>query len=105
MQRGQRITGLETHFTELDEMTSGFQKSDLVILAARPSMGKTSFAMNIAENAAIDDGKTVGIFSLEMSKEALLQRLLSSRAIVDAHKLRTGLALEGRQEKVAAGGR
>ncbi|MGA7686094.1 MAG: replicative DNA helicase [Terriglobales bacterium] len=90
LQRGQRITGLATHYTELDEMTSGLQKSDLVILAARPSMGKTSFAMNIAENAAIDDGKTVGIFSLEMSSEALLQRLLCSRAIVDAHKMRTG---------------
>ncbi len=100
MRRGQRITGLETHFTELDEMTSGFQKSDLVILAARPSMGKTSFAMNIAENAAIDDGKTVGIFSLEMSKEALLQRLLSSRAIVDAHKLRTGSLWKDDKDKL-----
>ena len=90
LQRGQRITGLATHYTELDEKTSGFQKSDLVILAARPSMGKTAFAMNIAENAAIDDGKVVGIFSLEMSGEALLQRLLCSRAIVDAHKMRTG---------------
>ena len=100
MQRGQRITGLETHFTELDELTSGFQKSDLVILAARPSMGKTSFAMNIAENAAIDDGKTVGIFSLEMSKEALLQRLLSSRAIIDAHKLRTGSLWKDDKEKL-----
>src|SRR5277367_3232252 len=90
LQRGQRITGLATHYTELDEKTSGFQKSDLVIVAARPSMGKTAFAMNIAENAAIDDGKVVGIFSLEMSSEALLQRLLCSRAIVDAHKMRTG---------------
>ena len=90
LQRGQRITGLATHYTDLDEMTSGFQKADLVILAARPSMGKTSFAMNIAENAAIDDGKVVGIFSLEMSSEALLQRLLCSRSIVDAHKMRTG---------------
>src|SRR5258707_13186083 len=90
LQRGQRITALATHYTDLDEMTSGFQKSDLVILAARPSMGKTSFAMNIAENAAIDDGKVVGIFSLEMSSEALLQRLLCSRSIVDAHKMRTG---------------
>ncbi len=90
LQRGQRITGLATHYTELDEMTSGFQKADLVILAARPSMGKTAFAMNIAENAAIDDHKTVGIFSLEMSSEALLQRLLCSRAIVDSQKLRTG---------------
>src|ERR1700691_2365760 len=100
LQRGQRITGLATHFTDLDEMTSGFQKSDLVILAARPSMGKTSFAMNIAENAAIDDGKTVGIFSLEMSKEALLQRLLSSRAIIDAHKLRTGSLWKDDKEKL-----
>src|ERR1700690_1493258 len=100
LQRGARITGLATHYTELDEMTSGFQKSDLVILAARPSMGKTSFAMNIAENAAIDDGKTVGIFSLEMSKEALLQRLLSSRAIIDAHKLRTGSLWKEDKEKL-----
>jgi replicative DNA helicase len=90
LQRGARITGLATHYSDLDEMTSGFQKSDLVILAARPSMGKTAFAMNIAENAAIDDGKVVGIFSLEMSSEALMHRLLCSRAIVDAHKLRTG---------------
>src|SRR5712664_885324 len=66
LQRGQRITGLATHFTELDERTSGLQKSELVILAARPSMGKTSLAMNIAESAAIDDGKVVGMFSLEM---------------------------------------
>jgi replicative DNA helicase len=90
LQRGQRITGLATHYTDLDEMTSGLQKSDLVILAARPSMGKTAFAMNIAENAAITDGKVVGIFSLEMSREALLLRLLCSRARVDAHKMRTG---------------
>ena len=90
LQRGRRITGLATHYVILDEMTSGFQKSDLVIIAARPSMGKTAFAMNIAENAAIDDGKVVGVFSLEMSNEALLQRLLCSRAIVDAQKLRTG---------------
>jgi replicative DNA helicase len=66
------------------------QPSDLVILAARPSMGKTSFAMNIAENAAIHGSKVVGVFSLEMSKEALLQRMLCSVARVDAHKFRTG---------------
>src|SRR5215475_12084848 len=90
LQRGQRITGLATHYTDLDEMTSGLQKSDLVILAARPSMGKTAFAMNIAENAAINDSKVVGIFSLEMSREALLLRLLCWRARVDAHKMRTG---------------
>ena len=90
LQRGQRITGLETYYTELDEMTSGLQPSDLVIVAARPSMGKTSFAMNVAENSAIHGGKVVGVFSLEMSKEALLQRMLCSVARVDAHKFRTG---------------
>jgi replicative DNA helicase len=88
--RGQEITGLATHYTMLDKMTSGFQPSDLVIIAARPSMGKTALAMNIAENAAILDGKVVGVFSLEMSKEALLMRMLASHAQVDSHKLRTG---------------
>jgi len=88
--RGQRITGLASHYPDLDEMTSGLQKSDLIILAARPSMGKTALAMNIAENAAIEDKKVVGIFSLEMSREALLLRLLCSRARVDSHKMRTG---------------
>ncbi len=90
LQRGQRITGLATHYTDLDEMTSGFQKSDLIIIAARPSMGKTAFAMNIAENTAIEDQKVVGMFSLEMSREALLLRLLCSKAKVDSHKMRTG---------------
>jgi replicative DNA helicase len=90
LQRGQRITGLATHYTDLDEMTSGFQRSDLIIIAGRPSMGKTAFAMNIAENAAIEDQKVVGMFSLEMSREALLLRLLCSRARVDSHKMRTG---------------
>jgi replicative DNA helicase len=90
LQRGQRITGLATHYTDLDEMTSGLQRSDLAIIAARPSMGKTAFAMNIAENAAIEDQQVVGVFSLEMSREALLLRLLCSQARVDAHKMRTG---------------
>jgi len=90
LQRGQRITGLETHYADLDEKTSGLQKSDLIIIAARPSMGKTAFALNIAENAAIEDKKVVGVFSLEMSREALLLRLLCSRARVDSHKMRTG---------------
>ncbi len=90
LQRGQRITGLATHYTDLDEMTSGFQRADLIIIAGRPSMGKTAFAMNIAENAAIEDQKVVGMFSLEMSREALLLRLLCSRARVDSHKMRTG---------------
>jgi replicative DNA helicase len=100
LQRGQRITGLATHYTDLDEMTSGLQRSDLVIIAARPSMGKTAFAMNIAENAAIDDQKVVGMFSLEMSREALLLRLLCSKARVDSHKMRTGSLWRDDMDKV-----
>ncbi len=101
LQRGRRITGLETHYADLDEKTSGLQKSDLIIIAARPSMGKTSFAMNIAENAAIEDGKTVAVFSLEMSKEALLQRMLCSVARVDSHKFRTGSLWQDDTRKIA----
>jgi replicative DNA helicase len=101
LQRGRRITGLATHFPDLDEMTSGLQNADLVILAARPSMGKTAFALNIAENAAIVDQKVVGIFSLEMSREALLLRLLCSQAEVDSHKMRTGSLWRDDEAKVA----
>jgi replicative DNA helicase len=100
LQRGQRITGLATHFDELDSITCGLQRSDLVIVAARPSMGKTAFAMNIAENAAIEDGKTVAVFSLEMSKEALLQRMLCSVAKVDSHRFRTGSLWQDDTRKV-----
>lgn len=100
LQKGQRVTGLATHYTDLDEMTSGFQTSDLIIIAARPSMGKTAFAMNIAENAAIQDQKVVGMFSLEMSREALLLRLLCSRARVDSHKMRTGSLWRDDMDKV-----
>src|SRR5436305_4403384 len=89
-EQGQRITGLETHFEDFDNLTSGLQKSDLIIVAARPSMGKTAFAINIAENSAVRDHKVVGVFSLEMSRESLLLRLLCSQARVDSHKLRTG---------------
>jgi replicative DNA helicase len=102
LQRGSRITGLETHYADLDEKTSGLQKSDLIIVAARPSMGKTSFAMNIAENISIEDGKTVAVFSLEMSKEALLQRMLCSVARVDAHKFRTGSLWQDDMRKIQA---
>jgi replicative DNA helicase len=100
LQRGQRITGLATHYTDLDEMTSGLQRSDLIIIAARPSMGKTAFVMNIAENAAIEDQQVVGVFSLEMSREALLMRLLCSQARVDAHKMRTGSLWQDDTRKV-----
>jgi replicative DNA helicase len=98
--RGQEITGLATHYTLLDKLTSGFQASDLVILAARPSMGKTAFAMNIAENAAVLDGKVVGVFSLEMSREALLMRMLASCAQVDSKNLRQGFLTKDDMRKL-----
>jgi replicative DNA helicase len=87
---GKRITGLSTGYHQLDNLTSGFQPSELLILAARPSMGKTAFALNIAENVAMRGNKPVAIFSLEMSKESLLLRMLSSDAQIDSHKFRTG---------------
>jgi replicative DNA helicase len=92
-EQGREVTGLATHYTDFDKMTSGLQKSELVIIAARPSMGKTAFAMNIAENAAVLDGKVVGVFSLEMSREALLRRMLASEALVSSRKLQTGTML------------
>ncbi len=102
LQRGQRITGLETHYADLDEKTSGLQPSDLIIIAGRPSMGKTAFAMNIAENVATIDQKVVAVFSLEMSKEALLQRLLCSLARVDSHRFRTGSLWADDMKKVVS---
>ncbi|HYN86496.1 MAG TPA: replicative DNA helicase [Pyrinomonadaceae bacterium] len=84
------ITGLPTGFKELDEMTSGLQPSDLIIVAARPSMGKTSLCLTLAQNAAIATGAVVGIFSLEMSKESLVMRMLCSEGRVDAHRFRGG---------------
>lgn len=87
---GKRITGLATGYTQLDNLTSGLQPSELIILAARPSVGKTALALNITENAALRQNAPVAIFSLEMSKESLLMRLLASLAHVDAHKFRTG---------------
>ena len=89
------ISGVRTGFTDLDTLTTGLQKSDLVIVAAaRPSVGKTSFALNIAEHAAVKDRKSVGVFSLEMSKEQLVVRLLSSVANIDSQRLRTGFLEE-----------
>jgi replicative DNA helicase len=92
---GQAITGVASGFKDLDERTAGFQPSDLVIVAARPSMGKTAFCLNIAQHAAIETGTGVAVFSLEMSKEALVQRLLTSEARVDAHRLRSGTLRDG----------
>ncbi len=84
------VTGLATGFVDIDEMTSGLQKGDLVIVAARPAMGKTSFCLNVAQHVALRVGETVGLFSLEMSKEQLALRLLCADARIDAHRLRTG---------------
>lgn len=88
--RGASVTGVPTGFVDLDNLTSGFQPSNLVIVAARPSFGKTSFALNIAQQAATEHGVPVAIFSLEMSKMELVQRLVCAEALVDVHKLRTG---------------
>ncbi len=84
------VTGVATGFRKFDEMTAGLQPAELVVVAGRPSMGKTSFCLNIAEHAALREKTPVGIFSLEMSKEQLVQRMLCSNAKVDSHKLRTG---------------
>jgi replicative DNA helicase len=84
------ITGVATGFKDLDEMTSGLQRGDLIILAARPSMGKTSLALNIAQHVGTKERLTVGVFSLEMSKEQLFLRLLSGEAGIDGQRLRTG---------------
>ncbi len=85
-----RTTGIPTGFRDLDQMTSGLQPSDLIIVAARPSVGKTAFTLNIARNAAVIGGAKVAFFSLEMSAEQLAMRLLASEAAVDGHRLRTG---------------
>jgi replicative DNA helicase len=98
--QSREVTGLATDFTELDRMTSGLQKGELIIIAARPSMGKTAFAINIAQNAAINHQATVAVFSLEMSKESLLRRMLSSQAWVDQRKLQTGFIAREDQVKL-----
>ena len=95
------LTGVSTGFYELDEMTSGLQKSDLIILAARPAMGKTAFALNIAQNAALRGKAPVAIFSLEMSKDQLVQRLLCSEAEVDSQRLRSGNMVDKDWDKMA----
>ena len=87
---GDAITGIATGFTSFDEKTSGLQKSDLIIVAGRPSMGKTSFAMNLAETAALNGGHSVAVFSMEMPGEQLALRMMSSLGRIDSHRLRTG---------------
>ena len=85
-----QITGISTGFTDFDTKTSGLQKKDLILLAARPSMGKTAFALNIASNAAIKNNIPTAIFSLEMSKEQLVNRIIASESMIDSLKLKTG---------------
>ena len=96
-----KLTGVPTAFYDLDNMMNGLQKSDLIILAARPAMGKTSFALNIAQNVALKANVPVAIFSLEMSKEQLVQRLLCSEAEVDTQRLKTGNMQPKDWEKLA----
>jgi replicative DNA helicase len=88
--RGEIVTGVPSGFVDLDLLTSGFQKSDLVIVAARPSMGKTSFVLNIAQHVGVRQDRTVGFFSLEMSREQLFLRMLTAEARIDAQRLRRG---------------
>jgi replicative DNA helicase len=88
------VTGVPTGFVDLDELTSGLQPSDLILVAARPSMGKTSFVLNVAQHIGTSTDMTVGFFSLEMSKEQLFMRMLTSEARIDAHRFRTGFLNE-----------
>ena len=88
------ITGLETGFVDLDRMTAGFQRNDLIIVGARPSVGKTAFALNIAQNVAKKTGENIAIFSLEMGAEQLVMRLLCAEGNIDAQRLRTGSLTE-----------
>ncbi|MEJ7846959.1 MAG: replicative DNA helicase [Pyrinomonadaceae bacterium] len=95
------LTGLSTGFRDLDEMTSGLQPSDLIIVAARPSMGKTALCLTLAQNAAIAENAVVGVFSLEMSKEQLVMRMMSSEAKVDASRFRKGMLSREEWERLA----
>jgi replicative DNA helicase len=100
--QSREVSGLATGFTDFDRMTSGLQKGELIIIAARPSMGKTALAINIAENAALRHDSVVAIFSLEMSRESLLRRMLASQASVDQQKIQKGFFGRAEQEKLQA---
>ena len=98
---GTGITGLTTGFKELDEMTSGLQRTDLIIVAGRPSMGKTALCLTLAQNAALHAKAVVAVFSLEMSKEQLVTRMLASEARINAHRFRTGHLMTNEWERLA----
>jgi replicative DNA helicase len=102
-EQGREVTGLATHYIEFDRMTSGLQESELIIIAARPSMGKTAWAINIAENAAVRGGKVVAVFSLEMSKASLLRRMLASQALVNSKAIQTGMLMRDDRAKLIKG--
>jgi replicative DNA helicase len=95
------VVGVPTGYADMDKLTGGFQKSDLIILAARPSVGKSALQLGITHNAAVKHGKTVGIFSLEMSAEQLVQRLLSMETGVDSHRLRMGLIDDSEWDQIS----
>ncbi len=102
MSEGRRVRGVETGFRRLDEKITGFQPANLIVLAGRPSMGKTALALNFARNVAVDQGKGVALFSLEMSKMELVQRMMCSEARIDSHKLRHGKLTQGEWTKLTA---
>ena len=95
-----RVTGIKTGYTDLDRMTNGFQRGDLIILAARPAMGKTAFALNLALNASFYNPGAIAIFSLEMPAEALMKRILSAKSAVESNKLRSGAILDDEFSKL-----
>ena len=101
MESGQGVIGIPSGFHDLDRMTGGFKDSDLIIVAGRPAMGKTALALNIALHAALDAKKSIAIFSLEMSKEQLTERLLTSQAQIDAQRLHRGLLSEAEFDRVS----
>jgi replicative DNA helicase len=102
-EQGREVTGLATHYIDFDRMTSGLQESELIIIAARPSMGKTAWAINIAENAAVRSGKVVAVFSLEMGKASLLRRMLASQALVNSKAIQTGMLMRDDRTKLING--
>ncbi len=97
------LTGLTTGFIDLDQQTAGLQKSNLIVVAARPRMGKTAFALNIAQHVAVRENKVVAMFSLEMSKDQLLARMICSESLIDSQKLRAGKLDDNDWEKLAMG--
>jgi replicative DNA helicase len=104
MERAGELTGVPTGFKDLDEKTGGFQPGELIVIAARPSMGKTAMALNIARNASLDHGKKVAVFSLEMTKLSLALRLLASEATVDFSSFRKGFGMASDHKKLVAAG-